>query len=615
MPRNFLAGLIGAVMLLVIMSAAGVVGAQSRSDLTRDLNHNAAAPALSVASTFSNTFTYQGQLKNASGPITGLCDIVFSLYDDPSAGSMIGAPFTPTVAITNGLFTQALSFGTNAFNGQARWLELRVKCGADVTYTTLSRQALTAAPYALALPGFWTQPNATSPNIIGGYSGNTISPTVFGGTIGGGGASGYLNSIQSPASFATIGGGWANIVGGGDATIGGGYANHASGDYATIGGGRENHTAGGADSTIGGGRGNVTNGFGATVGGGYANYANSSYSTIGGGDQNTAIGDVDTISGGFDNSASGAYSTIGGGSYNAANGFAATIPGGYGNFAAGDYSFAAGRYSHAIYGGDFVWADTTSDSISPFEATGPNQFLVLASGGVSINSAFPANAALRVAGGTSWFQGNSTPLSPSAGQGVAIGFTGSTGYIFAYDYSTNAARTLALNGPGGTVAIGALGSGGSNYVCLNGSNEFATCSSSLRYKNNVSDLPLGLDAVAKLRPVTFNWKDSGQADLGFVAEDVNKVTPLLTTLNQDGQIEGVKYDRITAVLVKGMQEQQQQIAELKATNSQLAAQVAQLQQNTTPASFNSFNLISVIALIGFAAMWLQQRRSRQGDKA
>jgi hypothetical protein len=131
----------------------------------------------------------------------------------------------------------------------------------------------------------------------------------------------------------------------------------------------------------------------------------------------------------------------------------------------------------------------------------------------------------------------------------------------------------------------------------------------------VSDLPLGLDAVAKLRPVTFNWKDSGQADLGFVAEDVNKVTPLLTTLNQDGQIEGVKYDRITAVLVKGMQEQQQQIAELKATNSQLAAQVAQLQQNTTPASFNSFNLISVIALIGFAAMWLQQRRSRQGDKA
>jgi len=132
----------------------------------------------------------------------------------------------------------------------------------------------------------------------------------------------------------------------------------------------------------------------------------------------------------------------------------------------------------------------------------------------------------------------------------------------------------------GTVEIDNLGVAGSTQLCRNVSNEISTCSSSLRYKNNVANLNLGLDAIAQLRPVTFNWKDSGQADLGFVAEEVNQVTPLLTTLNAQGQIEGVKYDRITAVLVKGMQEQQQQIVDLKAQNASLEARVTALEHAT-----------------------------------
>ncbi len=43
------------------------------------------------------------------------------------------------------------------------------------------------------------------------------------------------------------------------------------------------------------------------------------------------------------------------------------------------------------------------------------------------------------------------------------------------------------------------------------------------------------------------------------AEDVAKVEPLLVTRNDKGEVEGVKYDRITAVLVNAVKEQQQQI--------------------------------------------------------
>ena len=46
-------------------------------------------------------------------------------------------------------------------------------------------------------------------------------------------------------------------------------------------------------------------------------------------------------------------------------------------------------------------------------------------------------------------------------------------------------------------------------------------------------------------------------DVGFGAEDVNEVEPLLTTRNAKGEIEGVKYGQLTTVLVNAVNQQQQ----------------------------------------------------------
>ena len=45
--------------------------------------------------------------------------------------------------------------------------------------------ALTAVPYALALPGLWTRRSTTSPNLVGGYYGNNIAFGIMGATVGG----------------------------------------------------------------------------------------------------------------------------------------------------------------------------------------------------------------------------------------------------------------------------------------------------------------------------------------------------------------------------------------------------------------------------------------------
>ncbi len=490
-------------------------------------------------------FTYQGQLRHNGAAVNGLCDFLFSLWDSASGGVQQGTTqMYPDVSVTDGLFTVSIDFALPVFNGNARWLDIAVRCPAGSgTYTALSpRQALTPAPMALALPGLYTTQNITSPNIIGGYSGNLIDHGTVGATISGGGNDLCMNHVSS--SYATVSGGVCNTANGNKAAIGGGKANSASGENSTV-------------------------------------------------------------SGGESNLASGSF---------------ATVPGGYGNTAGGYESFAAGNKAKANHQGAFVWADSTH---ADFASTASDQFLIRATGGVGINTNAPG-AALDV-NGTVRLDKNDLYLREGTDTNHGLGYYGA-GKTFAsvpvdgpvlYGYSGGALGTVQSGvqhialiwTPAGTVSIIGLGSAGSTNLCLNGLNQFALCSSSLRYKNDISDLTLGLDTIAKLHPVTFNWKDSGQADLGFVAEEVNQVTPLLTTLNKDGQIEGVKYDRITALLVKGIQEQQRQITDLRAQNAAQQQEIAQLKNGSAPdPSFNLFNLLSVFALVGVLAIGLQLKR-------
>jgi hypothetical protein len=83
--------------------------------------------------------------------------------------------------------------------------------------------------------------NATSPSLIGGYSGNTVATGVAGAVIGGGGESRGVNSVTF--EFSTVGGGMLNAAGGtlnGAAVVSGGEFNQACGDSTTVAGGYRN---------------------------------------------------------------------------------------------------------------------------------------------------------------------------------------------------------------------------------------------------------------------------------------------------------------------------------------------------------------------------------------
>jgi len=77
---------------------------------------------------------------------------------------------------------------------------------------------------------------------------------------------------------------------------------------------------------------------------------------------------------------------------------------------------------------------------------------------------------------------------------------------------------------------------------------------STRYMDNANTMQSSLQIVSHLRPVVYQWKDSHLADLGFVAEEVQSVDPMLVTYTEQGQIQGVKYGQMSALLTSAMQE-------------------------------------------------------------
>ena len=187
-------------------------------------------------------------------------------------------------------------------------------------------------------------------NVVAGYPSNNVSSTAWSQTIAGGG---YVGSscYDPPSNTNTRSCG--NRTSGSYATIGGGLANLAANTADMVAGGQGN-TASGGFSTVAGGADNIASGTGSTVAGGESNSATATMGTVGGGYVNMASGDYATVAGGFGNWATGPSSTVAGGQSNVATGGDSAVLGGLANDAQGTYSIAMGSNA---------WADQSSCAV------------------------------------------------------------------------------------------------------------------------------------------------------------------------------------------------------------------------------------------------------------
>jgi hypothetical protein len=102
--------------------------------------------------------------------------------------------------------------------------------------------------------------------------------------------------------------------------------------------------------------------------------------------------------------------------------------------------------------------------------------------------------------------------------------------------------------------------------------------SSLRYKENVNSLSDPVGIVSNLRGVSFNWKETGKLSVGLIAEELAEVLPALVGRDEtSGEVEGINYSGVVAVLVEAVKAQQSEIETLRAELAEM-----RLLQNRTP---------------------------------
>ena len=490
----------------------------------------------------TTAFTYQGRLSDNGQPANGTYDFQFRLFDAATNGAQVPVVLAyPTVAVSNGLFTTGLDFGSNVFNGTTWWLEISLRpSGTFGQFTFLTpRQPLTPTPNALfsvnaALAATATTANGIAASAVSPAQLNTSDAPGNGQVLAYNGTSLVWTNASTVAAAWTLNGnagtvpgvnflgttdnqplelwvngtralrlevntnspltGWiANIIGGASnnfvapdvvgATIsGGGIANQ-------VGPIPVNNQIAANFGTISGGAGNIIQvaALDSFIGGGVFNTIQNraEHSFIGGGDGNTiqSFAFNSIICAGHFNSiqTNSPFATIGGGDNNTiqANASSSTIAGGSANVVSNDASDCF------IGGGIF-------NVISP--AAGASTI----TGGTGNTIALFADSASIGGGSYNSIQSLATKATIAGGQANTIqqgAYNASIGGGYVHVVGTNA-------------AFATIGGGYINTV----TNLYGTVPGG---RNNIAG---GKDSLAAgrrshaLHDGTFVWADSGDAD-------------------------------------------------------------------------------------------------------
>ena len=527
------------------------------------------------AQTTSNSVTWQGQLIHQGQPYTGEVWGETVFFDSDVGGNQLDTEQPFATIVEDGLLQLVIKPNVD-FHFTAAWLEVRIATADEVELTTLApRQMITTVPMAMTA---FTARRALEPfnhNPSTGHLEYLFFDHQFRFHPAGSGVNAAPNLI--------IGSGVNSVSGVGSGILSGGHLqnpNELTGNHSVIAGGRANLISGNSVA-IGGGENNQAWSLASTVAGGLTNMASDAYAVVAGGLQNTASAQYSTAAGGHLNCAGGHYSWAGGRRAKVRPGFNSGFAG------QGCAGVPINEDQDRGDQGTFIWADSQN---ADFRSTGENQFLVRASGGVGFGRAptdyFVIDSGRELQDDDYDFGTGALRLlmnDPNGSVLTMLRVMGNGGLAVGNSYNSTGvpARGLRVSGNArfdsssqvignfrveGSVVAPNIGSGGTSDLCHTFAGGIALCGSSAKLKSDIRDLTDGPALIAGLRPVRYRWIDGQLEDIGLIAEEVAEVIPELAEYGPDGEVIGVKFRHLTAVLVAAVQESQ---AENKLLREQL----------------------------------------------
>jgi len=134
---------------------------------------------------------------------------------------------------------------------------------------------------------------------------------------------------------------------------------------------------------------------------------------------------------------------------------------------------------------------------------------------------------------------------------ASIAATGGTGSYFFYGQQSTSSVALKIF---------------SNGNIQNTNNSYGSISDA-RLKENIKDATPKLDDLMKVKVRNYNLKGESNKQLGVISQELEAIFPNMieesTNIGESMKIKGVKYSVFVPMLIKAIQEQQEQINELK----------------------------------------------------
>lgn len=108
--------------------------------------------------------------------------------------------------------------------------------------------------------------------------------------------------------------------------------------------------------------------------------------------------------------------------------------------------------------------------------------------------------------------------------------------------------------------------------------------SARRFKDSIRPIEHPMELVRRLRGVRFRWKAGygGTADIGFIAEEVADVVPEVVHCDEAGEVVGLDYTRLVAVLVEALKAQDMRLQQLEQQLESFLRTVEELRRQLSP---------------------------------